>query len=123
MSKRTRKSAATTSNDVVVEQNETIVEPTPVAVLVAPAPSTPESKRGKSSVQSPVAFVWANSHNLIEAAIAAGTAQPSRSALQKDAIAKGIAFYTARTQVQAYLKARAAGGGKPAKFPRGVQVA
>jgi hypothetical protein len=93
-----------------------------VAVVAPAATSTPESKRGKSVVKFPVAAVWVTCMNMVAAATAAGQPVPSRTSMVAACRAQGIAFYTARTQVQAYLKASAQGTKQPAKLPREVSL-
>jgi hypothetical protein len=105
------------------EPVETPATPATVAIVAQVQKVEPVSKRGKSSVESPVAQVWVNCHNLITAAKSAGQALPSRKALVAYSIANGIAYYTARTQVQAYLKASLNGTITPKKLPRDVQLA
>lgn len=102
---------------------EVATPPEHTAALATIQPSAPtKARRGKSTIQSPVAFVWANSHNLCSAAINAGQPLPSRKVLVDSAINQGIAYYTARTQVQAYLKASGGGTRAPAKLPKGLTI-
>jgi hypothetical protein len=100
---------------------EPVVEQTMTATLEPVVKVTAEQKKGKSSIENPVAVVWITSHNMCLAALAAGQSVPARKALVAASIAAGAAFYTARTQVQAYLKASANGTQIPSKPPRGVK--
>lgn len=109
---RTRAAEAPASN---------VEAPAPAAVIEVQA-ATPVSKRGKSTIQTPVATVWVTCHNMVSAAKKAGEAIPSRKALVAASIDQGIAFYTARTQVQAYLKASKNGTQVPDKLPRNVSI-
>lgn len=99
-----------------------VEEQSQIATIVPPEARTPQSKRGTSTVDQPVAFVWGNSHNLCRAAIAKGEPVPSRRKLVQAAIDAGVAYYTARTQVQAYLRASNNGTQVPAKLPRGLKI-
>jgi hypothetical protein len=121
MSKRTSKAAtalaAANAADGIPEQVAA-----PAAILAPAAPSTPQSKRGKSLVESPVARVWYNCINAVAAAKNAGTALPGRKALHEINMADGIAYYTSRTQVQAYLKASGNGARIPVKLPKGLVI-
>ncbi len=65
---------------------------------VAPAqPASVDPRRGKSSVSNPVAIVWA---------IVAANPTLSRSQQAKLATDAGVAYYTARTQIQEARKAQ-----------------
>jgi hypothetical protein len=90
------------------------------AAIVQEQAKTPVSKRGTSSVASPVAQVWVRSHNMCAAALAAGQPAPSRKQLVEANIEAGVAYHTARTQVQLYLKASEKGTKVPSKAPKGV---
>jgi hypothetical protein len=103
----------------VVEQ---VVEQAPVAVILAPAPAASGSKLRKSAPKNPVAQVWANCHNAFAAAKAEGKPAPSRAALHVINTAMEIAYYTSRTQIQAYLKASRNGTVLPAKLPKGLTI-
>jgi hypothetical protein len=115
-SKKGSKKAATP----VVEQVETST-PVAVAVVEAPVSATPAQKRGTSTIGSPVAAVWVTCFNMCAAALAAGQPIPARKALLAASQAAGATFYTARTQVQAFLKASSNGTTVPTKAPRGVK--
>lgn len=95
---------------------------TPSAKVVVEERVAPEQRRGKSSVESPVATVWVNSHNMFSQARANGTEPPSRKDLVRAAMDAGVSYYTARTQVQAYLKASKGGTEVPTKLPRNVAI-
>jgi len=62
-------------------------------------------KASKSTVENPVKVVWAIAEEMKKANPAT-----TRKQLVEAALAKGVAYYTARTQVQRYLKARASVG-------------
>jgi hypothetical protein len=70
---------------------------------------------------APVAAVWVTCFNMCAAALAAGQPIPARKALLAASQAAGATFYTARTQVQAFLKASSNGTTVPTKAPRGVK--
>lgn len=93
-----------------------------VATMVAEPVATPTQKKGKSSIPFPVAYVWILCHNAFAKAQQAGTAAPSRKSLVAQAISDGVAYYTSRTQVQAYLKATANGTRIPKTLPRNVSL-
>lgn len=61
--------------------------------------------RGKSSIDEPVSFVWHHCDTAASNAAAAGQLAPKRSQVIKDLQALGVAFYTARTQYQAWFSA------------------
>jgi hypothetical protein len=103
------------------KQKQEKVAEAQVAIVEEPVKEQ-TTKRGNSSVQSPVSFVWVTCLNAMAAAAAAGEAPPSRKALVTTCIDAGVAYYTARTQVQAYLKASNNGAELPAKLPRGVAI-
>lgn len=94
----------------------------PAATVAPAAPSTPQQKKGKSTLAMPVAVVWAYCINAIASAKAEGKSTPARKDLVNGCIANGVAYYTARTQVQAYLKASGNGAHAPAKLPRGLNL-
>ncbi len=91
-----------------------------VATMVATTAATPAQKKGKSTIQYPVAYVWIMCINAFKAAKQNGTPAPSRKYLVAKAIEDGVAYYTSRTQVQAYLKASLGGTVQPKSLPRGV---
>lgn len=114
-----RKSSATDS--IRDAASTPAAESKPAAAVVATAVPTPKAERlKKSTVALPVAQVWVTCFNLIQAATAAGKPVPSRKFLVDTCINAGVAFYTSRTQVQAYLKASRNGSIIPAKLPKGV---
>lgn len=96
--------------------------PAPAAQVVVTTASTP-ARRGESTVSTPVAQVWVNSHNMCVAAREAGKPAPARKVLVAAAMDMGVTYYTARTQVQAYLKATNGGTQHPDKLPRHVVLA
>lgn len=93
--------------------------PAPAAVVVPTTASTP-ARRGNSTIPTPVAQVWVTCHNACTKARNEGTAVPARKVLVGMCIDLGVAYYTARTQVQAYLKASLGGTVNPTKLPRAV---
>src|SRR5690606_19009679 len=102
----------------------------PAAQEQAPALATiqpvervaPEERRGKSQQKFPVAFTWVLCHNAFATARKEGKPAPRRTDLVKAAMDAGVAYYTARTQVQAYIKASKHGTQVPAQLPRGVTI-
>lgn len=128
MSKSARKSRKATdavvesTNESVIKEINEIVKPTSTAVLVESEPRKSYIVKGKSLITSPVAATWAISHNACVAARNAEQPIPARKTLVLAAINAGVAPYTARTQVQAYLKASKGGTVTPSKFPRQVEV-
>jgi len=99
-----------------------VAKPTAQVATFEKVEATPKQKNGKSKIEFPVAFVWMLCMNAIGAANAAGQPIPSRKSLQAQAEAAGVAFYTARTQVQEYLKQSKNGTVIPAKLPRGIKL-
>ena len=87
----------------------------PAAKFVKPAKVEPVNRRGHSSIDNPVGNTWvacllataANSGELV-----------TRREYTAAAIDLGVAYYTARTQVNRYLQWEAAG--RIGKLPRGV---
>jgi hypothetical protein len=71
--------------------------------IVAGAKLPDPSLRGKSSVDSPVAKVWTMSDAMVAAVPAENRAK--RSEVVEACQADGIAYYTARTQFQAWFTA------------------
>jgi hypothetical protein len=132
MSKRTSKSVAPAAIEAPVtpaveEQPSTEVAAaeapaSAAAVILAPAATAAADKLRKSAVKNPVAQVWANCHNAFALAAAEGKSAPSRAALHVINTAHGIAYYTSRTQIQAYLKASRNGTVLPAKLPKGLTI-
>jgi len=78
-------------------------EPAPVATYTKPPKVAPADRRGTSTVQYPVATVHAL---CIGATHKAGGEAPARKALTALCVGAGVAYNTARTQVQAYLQWR-----------------
>jgi hypothetical protein len=108
--------------ETLVEETQSAATPEPAAAVVVVEPSTPVNRRGNSTVKFPVAVTWVISHNMCVAARTAGEPTPARKALVNAAIEAGVGFYTARTQVQAYLKASKGGTEAPAQMPRNVSL-
>lgn len=100
---------------------EPVVESAPVATVVV-EPKAPVERRGKSTVEHPVAATWAFCMNELARAHKAGQPVPSRKALVNGAHAMGIAWYTARTQVGEFLKASKGGTQVPARLPKGLVI-
>lgn len=91
--------------------------PAPVAQIVHTVAATPQ-RRGESTVAKPVAVVWVTCYNLCSTV----TPQPSRKSLMAACINAGVTYYTARTQVDAYLRAPKGDNGVPLKLPQGVVI-
>jgi hypothetical protein len=105
------------------------VKATPVAVpapaamaVVVPTTAATPAKRGESTISTPVAQVWAIAHNMCVVARNEGKPVPARKAIMWAVTNAGVTFYTARTQVQAYLKASKGGTETPVKLPRHVTL-
>ncbi len=70
--------------------------------LKFPAPDP--ALRGKSDIDNPVAEVWALAHRAFLAALAAKAERPRRKDMVAAGQAMGIAFFTVRTQYQAWFR-------------------
>ncbi len=86
-------------------ETQPVTDPVPVPEQTqqARAPKT-ESKPDRvktSTVPNPVKFVWALAEEM-----RAADPNVTRKAIVDACIAKGVAFYTAKTQVQRFLKAK-----------------
>lgn len=92
------------------------------ATLTTTIAAKPE-KRGESTVAKPVAVTWVLCINTCFPKGEAVTPTPKRNALVAGAMAAGVAYYTARTQVHLFLKASAGGKVMPEKLPQGVTLA
>jgi hypothetical protein len=88
------------------------------AVFIKPETVTPANRRGASTVDNPVGVTWVLCMN----ATAAAGSMPERKHLHKIVMEAGVAYYTARTQVQAYRKWVAAGSDPTQGLPRGVTI-
>jgi hypothetical protein len=124
MKNRKRNSAPAAEISAETEAQAASDEQAAVATLatIEPVVKEPVNRKGKSTTDSPVARVWLTCHNMIAAAATAGTPAPSRKHMVATCIENGIAFYTARTQVQAYLKASKGGTIVPEKLPKGLSI-
>lgn len=93
---------------------------TPTATIQVQAPSgvAAEDRLTKSTVKHPVARVWVECYN---ATAAAGGEPPKRAELHKLCHEVGIAYGTARTQVDKFLRWHR--NGAPAEgLPRDVTI-
>jgi len=97
--------------------SKTQKETNSAATFVEPVKVTPESKKGSSTITFPVAHVWVKCLNMTSDNN--GDLLP-RSKYIKEVIAMGVAYYTARTQVDRYI--RWVNGDLSIKLPRGVQI-
>jgi hypothetical protein len=94
---------------------------TPIATVVVSAPVTPTVKKGNSSVANPVATVWVTCANMCFTPTGAPVATtPTRAQLHNACSAMGVAYYTTRTQVQAFLRASVGGTVVPTVTPKYV---
>jgi len=95
----------------------------PIATLAPTTASTP-AYRGDSTVAMPVGLVWVTGFAMyFDPKGNPVTPAPTRKAYMDACIGLGVTYYTARTQVQAFLKATKGGTVLPApgtKLPRGV---
>lgn len=84
--------------------------------MIASASLPDLSLRGRSQIQAPVSAVWELADEMV-----AGAAD-GKKARRKDvvaaAVAQGIAFYTARTQYQAWFQASHRGTRRLAEIPQ-----
>lgn len=97
--------------------------PVPGPAKVVPAPVVPKANRkGNSKVAYPVAVAWVVCYNLQAQAQATGAPAPTRKTLMAGCINAGVTYNTARTQVQAYLKATKGATQAPATLPTNVQL-
>ena len=96
---------------------KTAPEATATATFVAPERVAPENRRGASTVDYPIARTWVMCLNMTEEN---GGTPPARRDLNKAGQEMGVAYYTARTQVQAYLKWF--NEGSVGATPRGVVI-
>ena len=97
-----------TEQPVELDKVDPLPEPTPVqeapkaeATPVAEAPKAEVERLKKSTIDSPTKTVWAIADEMI-----AANPNVRRKDVIAAAVAKGIAFYTARTQYQQWLTAR-----------------
>lgn len=76
-----------------------------VAAIRGQFPLPDPALRGKSEVDGPVAAVWAHAEIRFISAADAGEPKPRRKDIVDECVQDGIAYYTARTQYQAWYKA------------------
>lgn len=125
MSKKNKKA------EIVVEAQavETPIVETPVAVIVeTPAPEAKPDILRKSAVTNPVAKTWLACDSAAVTHLAMGGEKPRRKDIVNALIAHGVAYYTARTQYQAWSKATdngrlALAAMDPKDLPRSVRDA
>lgn len=80
------------------------IEPTPTS-MVEDAPAKPiNPNRGHSTIDAPVYQTWHITDAMFTAARAAGLPDPKRKAVVEACMARGVAYYTARTQYQCWFK-------------------
>ena len=91
--------------------------PAAVAVFTKPEPVAPANRKGESTVDNPVGVTWVLCLN---ATTEAGS-MPARKDLTRLAIDAGVAYYTARTQVQRFRR-WVADGADPKDLPRGINL-
>ena len=94
-------------------------EESAVAVFIKPVTVTPANRRGSSTIDNPVGETWIT---CINATAANDGAMPERKVLHQLVMDRGVAYYTARTQVQAYRKWFTAGADTAQGLPRGVVI-
>ena len=88
------------------------------AVFIKPETVTPANRRGSSTVDNPVGVTWV----LCLKATAEAGSMPERKHLHKIVMDAGVAYYTARTQVQAYRRWVGNGSDPLSGLPRGVTI-
>lgn len=76
------------------------------ALIYDKYPAPDPALRGKSTVDDPVLEVWALAHDTFAAA---GDEKPRRKDIVQAGVDLGIAFYTVRTQYQAWYKLTSGG--------------
>ncbi len=92
--------------------------PTAAATFTKPVPVTPAQRKGSSTIENPVGHTWVACLNLTAKN---GHQLAARKDYHRAAIALGVAYYTARTQVNRYLQ-WAHAGSEPTNMPRGVAL-
>jgi hypothetical protein len=88
----------------------------PALAVLAPTTASTPARRGDSTIAMPVATVWLHCFNT---GLAKGAA-PARKVLVAECVGLGVAYYTARTQVDAYLRATKGNTVRPDKTPKGL---
>lgn len=91
----------TLKSDGAVESTDRATGVTTVEAPPAEKPKNP--LRGHSTVDGPVNLTWVIADRMFAAARAAGEPKPKRKDVQAAAMAEGVAYYTARTQYQAWF--------------------
>ena len=99
------------------KQAKDAAPPAATAVFVKPETVAPANRKGASTIDNPVGETWIT---CINATAANDGAMPERKVLNQAAMDRGVAYYTARTQVQAYRKWFVAGADPTQGLPRGV---
>ena len=90
-----------------------------LAVFIKPETVAPANRKGASTIDNPVGETWIT---CINATAANGGAMPERKVLHQLVMERGVAYYTARTQVQAYRKWFTSGADTAQGLPRGVVI-
>lgn len=91
------------ANILGADLTEAKTKPQIYAAMVAVADLPDPSLRGTSTVESPVAQVWQLADEMFAEAAAAGKEPPRRKDVVEAARKIGVAYYTARTQYQAWF--------------------
>lgn len=113
MSKSKVTHTTTTATPVVVPPVQTVVF---VATTAAPI-----TRKGASTIPNPVGKVWELCINLCFGLGGVPvTPTPTRKYLMLQCLNMGVTFYTARTQVQNFLKESKGGAVYPTKLPKGL---
>ncbi len=92
--------------------------PKAVATFEAPVRVAPADRRGRSTVDNPVGVIWVTCINLT---VANDGVPPVRRDLHVAVMGAGVAYYTARTQVQKFLKWHREGMAAEG-LPRGITI-
>ena len=115
MGKTTTTPQVTTGNLTPV--TTPVITPASVVVTTQQKPQL----RGNSTVPTPVAQVWVHCENICAPLrTQPNPVYPTRKGLVNGCLALGVTYYTARTQVQQYLKETQGGKIKPVHTPRYV---
>jgi len=109
----------TRSSTMAKKQAKDAAPPAATAVFVKPETVAPANRKGASTIDNPVGETWIT---CINATAANDGAMPERKVLNQAAMDRGVAYYTARTQVQAYRKWFVAGADPTQGLPRGVVI-
>jgi hypothetical protein len=112
----------TKNQTAAAEQAPVVEQQVPAATLVVEERTAAATRKGPSTVKYPVAVTWITCINAMHAAFVSDKPTPSRKQLVAAAVENGVGWPTARTQVQAFLKASKGGTQMPQQLPRNVSL-